>query len=69
MKLIPMEPIEPGFNPFRQDLYHMGESLGVTPCGKGKIWRMFPNHPTEKCLYFILINTATGERTKVSFED
>lgn len=50
------------FNPFHQDGYHMGTSLGRN------ILAMQPNFPEGECEYLILVNTRTGERIKIEIE-
>lgn len=57
--LVQLESISAGSNPMVHDVYHMGHQLGTN------IMLMYPNHPSEVCDYFIIVNTLTGERTKV----
>jgi len=61
LKLRSMPPINPG-NVFEQDPYHMGNRMGTD------IMMMYATHPTEVLKYLVFINTATGERWKLSFE-
>lgn len=49
-------------NPYHHDIYNMGQDLGEN------LHMMFGNHATEKCKYIILIDTKTGERTRINIE-
>ena len=55
----PIEPIEPG-NPFLHDAYHMGVQIG------SNVVIMMDNHKVQPCKYFIVVNTDTGERIKIT---
>ena len=59
MESTPLEPNPPNSNPFYHDLFHMGTRLGKNCV------IMHENHTTEECKYLIIVNTITGERTKV----
>jgi hypothetical protein len=64
MTIEPMEPMTTNgdntpINPFLQDSYHMGTTLGKN------VTVMYPNFPKENCEYLILVNTMTGERKRV----
>jgi hypothetical protein len=63
MNLEKMEPIPPGSNPFHHDLFNMGQQIGKD------LMLMFSNHSDEECKYLILVNTKTGERTKIVIEE
>lgn len=52
----------PNSNPFRHDLWNMGQSIGL------EHMMMFRNHPSEDLDYLIIVNTTTGERVKLSFQ-
>jgi hypothetical protein len=62
MKLKKIENLGPG-NPFLHDLYNMGHLIGKD------LWLMYKNHPTEKCPYIIIVNSATGERDMLVIEE
>lgn len=50
-------------NPYHHDAFHMGKCIG------SNAHIMLPNHDSEYCPYIIVINTKTGERLKVLFDD
>lgn len=56
--LEPMSPLGPG-DPFSHDLFHMGHKMGKDH------YIMYPSHDAEDLKYFILVDTRTGNRTKV----
>lgn len=58
--MIPNEDKSP-INPFHQDLFHMGTILGKN------VTILHRNFPKDDCEYFIIVNTITGEQTKVTF--
>ena len=65
MKFEKIEPMTPNedktpFNPFQQDLFHMGTKLGKN------ITILHRNFPKDNCEYLILVNTITGEQIKVT---
>lgn len=57
MKAETMSPIPAGSNPFHHDLFHMGMYIGDNLC------IMYSSHSIND--YIIVINTQTGERTKL----
>lgn len=59
LKIEKMTSFPENSNPYNHDLYHMGRDIGTD------LMMMFANHSSEKMEYFILVNTKTGERTKV----
>ena len=60
MKTEKLTPIPPNSNPFHHDAYHMGTRIASNVC------IMHATHPHEKANYVIIVNTLTGERTKVT---
>lgn len=50
-------------NPFRQDLFHMGTKLG------SNVTILHRNFDSQEAKYLIIVNTKTGERMKLEFED
>lgn len=49
-------------NPYHYDSYHMGRDIGEN------LVMLHDNHASEPMRYFILVNTKTGERSKVTIE-
>ena len=56
-----MPPIPEGVHPMVFDQYHMAQAMGTN------ILLMFPNHSSEECKYIIVVELATGKRTKLEF--
>lgn len=59
MKIEKMESIPPKSSPFQYDAYHMGTGIADNVC------IMHKTHSNEKAYYIIIVNTETGERSKV----
>jgi hypothetical protein len=57
-----MVPIEPG-NPFISDHFHMGQPIGTN------LVMMYTNHDTRPCPYLIFVDTTTGNRVKLVFDE
>lgn len=53
--------ITPYVNPFLEDSYNMGKSLG------NDVMAMMANHDTDPCKYVILVHIPTGRRIVVEF--
>jgi len=62
MKVIEIEKIKPG-NPFNEDFYNMGIQIGTN------VTVMMDNHSDKVCKYLIVVDTTTGERIKILFEE
>jgi hypothetical protein len=58
-----LEPIPEGQTPFGYDKYHMGKSIGTNAM------MMYANYDDARCHYVILINTETGSRVRIEFND
>ena len=63
MKIVPMEAIPANSNPFLHDAYNMGTYLGKNAVV------MYPKNEKENQPYLIIVNTTTGERTKIVFDE
>lgn len=59
MKFEPMKAFPPNENPFHHDAFHMGTKIAAN------LMILHANFPDEKAKYVILVNTETGERTRV----
>lgn len=53
----------PAGNPFHHDLFRMGQEVG------SNVMVMFEKHTHEEQPYIIVVNTKTGERLKLTFEE
>ena len=60
MTVIEMTPFPPHANPYREDAYHMGVSIGKN------VKVMMSNHDDEICRYLIIVNIETGERLRIT---
>ena len=63
MKVELLSSFPPGENPFCHDHFNMGQTMGKN------VTVMFGNHSSEEMGYLIVVNTRTGERIKITFED
>ena len=63
MRLTPIKPFPPGANPYRHDVYNMGETIGKD------LEMMYGNQPDEPCHYLIFVNTKTGERFRLDIDE
>ncbi len=66
IKVEPMEPLDTEnyavpLNPFHQDIYSMGTTLGTN------VTVMYGNHTHTHQPYIIVVNLDTGERIKIAF--
>ena len=59
MRIIPMDSFPPNVNPYLEDAYNMGVSIGKN------IEIMYPCHESERCKFFYIVNRETGERLKI----
>ena len=57
-KIDPMVPNADGtpINPFRQDMFHMGQQIGIN------LMMMFYSFDNQPCRYLIFVDQITGER-------
>lgn len=58
-----MESFPPNENPFHHDSYRMGTYLGKNVC------IMYEKHNTETQPYIVVVNTETGERMSIRFNN
>ena len=63
MKITKLPSFPPNSNPFYNDAYHVGTTIGTN------LMAMMENHPDKRCKYVILVNTETGERIRVDVEE
>lgn len=63
MKIKNLPSFPPNCNPYLEDAFHMGISLG------SNVTAMLGNHSTDTCDYIILVDTRTGERIQIDFTD
>src|SRR5581483_8934669 len=59
MKLEVLPPIPAGESPFIHDAYHMGAQVA------SNVYIMHETHKTQKAKYIIVVNTETGERSRI----
>jgi len=50
-------------NPFNYDFFHMGRQIGKNT------FLMFRNHSDDSMDYCILVNTKTGQRFEIEFDE
>ena len=58
IKIVPRDPLPPGVKPCPDSL-HLGSNVVIT----------IANRIGEHCHYMIVINTATGERVRIDFDN
>jgi hypothetical protein len=63
IKVKKAEPFPANENPFLHDSYNMGTTIGTN------VTVMFDNHASERCNYLIVVNTETGERVRIVFDE
>lgn len=63
MKIKKLDSIPAGDNPFLHDAFHMG-----TPVASN-IMIMHGTHSNQRASYIIIVNTETGERHQVTFDE
>lgn len=63
MRAVQMLEWPPGCKPFEEDPYHMGTQIG------SNCFVMMPNYPTEVCKYLIVVDTVTGSRIRIEFDE
>ena len=61
MKIIELAGFPPNSNPFHHDAFNMGTRIA------SNVIVMHSTHSHEKAEYLIIVNTETGERTKITF--
>jgi hypothetical protein len=62
MKVTKLEPFPPGANPYTQDAYNMGTSIG------NNVEVMYDKHPSQHASYLIVVNKETGERLRIEVD-
>jgi hypothetical protein len=62
MRVRALPPVEPG-NPFLGDLFNMGTTVG------NNVTVMYGKHATERQAYLIVVDTETGERIRITFQE
>lgn len=63
IKIQVLKSFPPNSNPFHHDGYHMGTQLG------SNVTVMHENHSDKFMRYLIIVNTETGDRIRIDFQE
>ena len=71
MEIVEMTPLDASpdlkhdgaINPYNQDFYHMGTTIGKN------VEVMYKLFPSDTHKYIVVVNKVSGERVKIEFEE